>query len=386
LENTIPIGKKFGVILAIVNGHHFEIATFRSDAAYSDGRRPDAVYFSHPEEDARRRDFTINGMFYDPIENKVLDFVGGQDDIQGKTLRFIGDADSRIKEDNLRLLRAIRFKNALNFEYAPGTLDAIQQNAALIKNVSSERVGDELTRILVGSNRGRALKEMDETGMLTYLLPELVKMHGVRQPEIYHEEGDVFEHTVMALDALPDNPPAELAWAVLLHDSGKPDTFEEAPDRIRFNQHARIGGEITQTIGRRLKFSNAFTDKISWLVDNHMMALDILKMKRPRQSRWIHNPWFGELLELLRADMLGTKPADLSVYNELKSLFEQKELLLPMPRQLVTGDDIMREFNLRQGPEVGELLSLVHEAQMEEQISTRREALEIIKRKIDASK
>jgi len=379
LSRTIPIGKKFGVILAIENGHHFEVATFRSDAAYSDGRRPDAVYFTHPEEDAKRRDFTVNGMFYDPIAKKVFDFVDGQSDLQNKILRFIGNPDERIKEDNLRLLRAIRFKNSLGFEYAPGTLDAIKQNATLINNVSKERINEELTKILVGPRRGQALREMDQVGILDQVLPELCEMKGVKQPEIYHKEGDVFEHTVMALDSIPDGSPAELVWAVLLHDIGKPGTFSVS-DRIRFNQHARVGGEIVQQIGKRLKFSNTFTANVDWLVSHHMMLADVLKMKKTRQARLIHNPLFGELLELLRADSLGTIPNDLSLYDELKKLLDKKEILLPMPIKLLTGDEIISEFGIPQGAKVGELLDIVHEYQMEEKITTKAEAKALVKK------
>lgn len=379
VEHTIPVGKKFGVIVAVVNGHNFEIATFRSDAAYTDGRRPDAVYFTNPEEDARRRDFTVNGMFYDPVDKKVLDFVGGQRDLQDKILRFIGDPDERIKEDNLRLMRAIRFKNSLAFSYAPGVLDAIKRNASLINNVSAERLQTELTKILTGPNRGQAFREMADTGLLDYVLPELCEMRGVKQPEIYHHEGDVFEHTMRAIDALPDNPPTEVAWAVLLHDVGKPETFSVS-DRIRFNEHANVGGEIVEVVGRRLNFSNTMRANIDWLVRHHMIMGDILKMKRARQAYYFHNPLFPELLEVLRADTLGTEPPDLSLYNKIKDLADQKELLLPMPSVLITGEEIMREFNIPQGPKVGELLDAVHEAQMEEKIHTSEEAKELVRR------
>ncbi|NTW61421.1 CCA tRNA nucleotidyltransferase [Candidatus Saccharibacteria bacterium] len=379
-DKTYPIGKKFGVILVNEKGHNFEIATFRSDASYSDGRRPDAVYFASAKEDAWRRDFTINGMFYDPIGAKVLDYVGGEKDLLDKKLRFIGEADERIKEDNLRILRAIRFKNNLGFDYAPGTLEAISANAELIKNVSSERIADELTKILVGANRGQAFREMDATGILELLLPEVSKLHGVRQPEQYHIEGDVFEHTMMAIEALPDNPSVQLVWATLLHDIGKPATYREAPDRIRFDSHAGVGAEIARQISVRLKLSTSLTNEIIWLVAHHIMPADILKMKKARQAHWIHNPLFPDLLELLRADSIGTVPTELSIYNELKELLSKKELLLPMPEVLITGEEIMREFDVAQGPMVGKLLEAVREAQMEEEISTRQEARELISR------
>lgn len=379
LEHTIPIGKKFGVILAVKNGHHFEVATFRSDAAYSDGRRPDAVYFTDPKEDAIRRDFTINGMFYDPIEKKVLDFVGGQEDLDNKVLRFIGDSHKRIVEDNLRLLRAIRFKNSLGLDYAPGTFEAIKRNARLIENVSAERIQDELTKILISHGRGQAFRELSESGILKLILPEVEALRGVKQPEIYHKEGDVFEHILMSLDALPEKLSRELAWAVLLHDIGKPQTYSVS-DRIRYNGHAEKGSEMTGEIGKRLKFSNEMTSNLRWLVSHHMMLGDLLKMKKTRQAHWIHQPLFNELLELLRADALGTKPKDLSLYNKLKKLSEEKETLLPKPEPLITGKELMEEFGVKEGPEIGKILDKVHHAQMEEHIKTKEETLELVKK------
>ncbi len=379
LEHTIPIGKKFGVILAVKNGHNFEVATFRSDAAYSDGRRPDAVYFTDPKEDALRRDFTINGMFYDPITKKVLDFVGGQEDLENKVLRFIGDSHERIVEDNLRLLRAIRFKNSLDLDYAPGTLEAVRNNRTLIKNISAERIQEELTKILTGKNPGQAFREMSETGILPIILPEVEALKGVKQPEIYHKEGDVFEHTLESLDALPGNSSKELAWAALLHDIGKPATFSVS-DRIRFNNHAEVGSEMAGGIAKRLNFSNEMTANLKWLVAHHMMFGGFMRMKKTRQAHWIHRPLFGELLELLRADALGTKPKDLSLYNELKKLSEKKELLLPKPEVLITGKEIIDKFGIKEGPEIGEILEKVQHAQMEEHIKTKEEALELVKR------
>ncbi len=383
LEHTIPIGKKFGVILAVKNGHNFEVATFRSDAAYTDGRRPDAVFFTDPKEDAMRRDFTINGMFYDPVAKKVLDFVGGQEDLKKKILRFIGDPHERIVEDNLRLLRAIRFKNELELDYAPGTFEAIENNAGLIQNVSAERIQEELTKILTGKNPGQAFREMSETDVLKIILPELEALKGVRQPEKYHKEGDVFEHTLESIDALPENPSKELAWAVLLHDIGKPETFS-VDDRIRFNGHAEKGAEMTGEIAKRLNFSNEMTVNVKWLVTHHMMFGGFDKMKKTRQAHWIHQPLFGELLELLRADILGTKPKDLSMYNELKGLMDKKELLLPKPETLLTGKEIMDEFGISQGPEIGKILDVVYHAQMEEKIHTKKEALELVKKLLKA--
>ncbi len=380
LERTIPIGKKFGVILALKNRHHFEIATFRSDASYTDGRRPDAVYFTNPKEDASRRDFTINGMFYDPIKKEVLDFVGGQKDLKNKVLRFIGNPDERIKEDNLRILRAIRFKNALCFKYAPQTSETIKKNVHLITNVSWERIRDELGKILMLPGRENAFKELNETGILEFIIPELLKLKSVRQPEKYHKEGDVFEHIILSLEALPDKVSEVVAWATLLHDIGKPDTFSR-DDRIRFNQHAQVGAKLAQKILQRLKFPNNFIADVAWIVEHHMILGDIPKMKRTRQLHWISNPLFPKLLEVLKADELGSKPKDLSLYNYLKKLLkEQEEKLLEAPKKLISGDDIIKKFHLKPGPKIGEILDKIRHAELEEKIKTKKEALDYVKK------
>lgn len=379
LEKTIPIGKKFGVILAVRNGHHFEIATFRSDAAYTDGRRPDAVYFSHPEEDAKRRDFTINGMFYDPTTKKLLDFVGGENDLKDKTLRFIGNPAERIREDNLRLLRAIRFKNTLGLSYSKGTFEAIYGNKELIKNVSAERIQEELNKILVLKGRSEAFQDLDRAGLLMEVLPELVVLKDVKQPEKYHKEGDVFTHTLLALDSLPEKSSLKLAWAVLLHDIGKPKTYSVS-DRIHFNQHAEVGAEMVGQIGKRMKFSNELTANIKWLVAHHMMVGDVLNMKKSRQAHWVHQPLFPELLELLKADALGTKPKDLSMYDELKKLSEEKELLLPKPERLLTGIDLIKKFGIKSGPEIGRVLDMLWHAQLEDEVKTKEEAVEFVEK------
>jgi poly(A) polymerase len=378
LNKTIPIGKKFGVILAIEKGHSFEIATFRSDAAYTDGRRPDAVYFTNAEEDARRRDFTINGIFYDPVEKQIYDYVNGQKDINNKVLRFIGNPDERIKEDNLRILRAVRFKNALNFEYADKTFESISKNAKLILNVSPERVKDELEKILLLPGRENAFLDLDISGILEIILPELIKLKGVKQPEKYHKEGDVFIHTLKSLEALPDKSSAELVWAVLFHDIGKPDTYR-VKERIRFDGHAEKGAEIVDKITKRLKFSRNLRENIKWLVRHHMMTGDVLKMKPSHQFNWVHNPLFSELVELLKYDELGSKPKDMSMYNNLKKLVDNKEQLLPMPKKLITGEEIMKHFGIKEGPELGKILNDIHNLQVDGKLRSKKQVIDYIK-------
>ena len=295
-----------------------------------------------------------------------------------RSLRFIGDPHERIVEDNLRLLRAIRFKNSLGLDYALGTPEAIKRNAELIKNVSAERIQEELTKILMSPGRDQAFRELSKAGILKIILPEVEAMKGVKQPELYHKEGDVFEHTLMSLDALPDNPSKELAWAVLLHDIGKPSTISHK-ERIRFDKHAEVGEELVGKIAKRLKFSRNMTINLKWLVAHHMMLGNLLTMKRARQTHWIHQPLFGELLELLHADVLGTKPKDLSLYYAIKNLADEKDKLLPKIDTLLTGKEIIDKFDVKEGPKVGEILDKVHHAQMEEKIKTKEEALDFVK-------
>ena len=379
LEKTIPVGKKFGVIIAVKNNYRFEIATFRSDSSYTDGRRPDAILFTSSEEDAKRRDFTINGMFYDPTTDQIFDYVGGQKDLKDQVIRFIGKADERLKEDNLRILRAIRFKNSLGFSYSKETFEAIKKNALLIKKVKSERIQDELNKILLLPGRENAFREMDEAGILKYVLPELLRLKGVKQPEKYHQEGDVFTHSILCLEALPDKISLELAWATLLHDIGKPDTFS-IKERIRFDGHAEEGEKITDKIAKRLKFSRFLRENVKWLVKHHMTVGNIFKMTPTHRLEFIHHPLFGDLLELLRADELGSEPTDLSLYEKLRNIYLKKEDLLPKPKKIISGNYLKQKFKIPEGPELGYILDELYQAQVEGKIRSKKEAIALAKK------
>ena len=260
--------------------HAVEVATFRSDIGYSDGRHPDEVRFSHtPQEDVARRDFTINGMLLDPVIGEVLDFVGGRADLKAGIIRTIGDGERRFCEDKLRMLRAVRFAARFEYEIEPATFAAIKKLALQIDVVSRERVRDELTRMLTEGHGRRAFLLLDESGLLQHVLPEISAMKGVKQPPEFHPEGDVFVHTLLLLDHLPSPCPPTLAWGALLHDVGKPPTFRVAPDRIRFDNHVGVGIRMADEICRRMRFSNDDTEQILALVDNHMRFADALKMK-----------------------------------------------------------------------------------------------------------
>jgi putative nucleotidyltransferase with HDIG domain len=389
LEHTIPIGKEFGVIIAVKNGHNFEVATFRSDSGYSDGRRPDAVEFTNAEEDAKRRDFTINSLFYDPTKDKIIDYLDGQKDMAEKLVKFIGDPEERIKEDHLRMLRAVRFKNNFNFQYHPDTYNAIKPNAHLIKKISKERIRDELTKMIMGPNAEKGFEELFELGLLEHIIPEACKMKGVAQPSIYHHEGDVWEHSLLALknltdedfdpDPLPETISSNLRWATFLHDVGKPETFKYDEERIRFDHHAEEGAEIASKILKRLNFSRKDIDRVAWLIEHHMMVVPLMEMPDKRKRHWFLLDGFPELLELYRADALGIDPPDLSAYHDIKRLYKHEiaELKL-MPDQLISGNEIMKILDIRAGERIGKVLAQVREEQLAGKLKTKKDAKKFV--------
>ena len=371
---TVPIGKQFGVILGIVSGHHYEIATFRSDSSTSDGRRPDAVLFTSAKEDAVRRDFTINGLFYDPLKKKVIDYIGGQQDIQDHILRFIGEPHERVKEDHLRLLRAVRFKNQFGFSYDSHTRVALSELHHLVNDISRERVQEELTKILLHPHRAHSFKELEELGMLGLLLPELMVCKGVKQPHEYHLEGDVLTHVLKSLHDLPPEWSEKcLNWAILLHDIGKPATFEQGTDRIHFNGHAELSAKMAFEILKRLKFSGADAAKITWLIEHHMTIGFIPEMRLAHRVNLFFHPWFEDLMKLHYADEHGTMPIQLDLYERIMKMyheFKEEKLLEDHFKPMLTGDDLMREFGLSPGPKIRNLLTDLREARIEGKIKT----------------
>jgi len=380
---TVPVGAAFGVVLVLEDGHQFEVATFRSDEVYIDGRRPTGVRFSSPEEDARRRDFTINGLFYDPIADQIIDFVGGRADIERKLVRTIGEPRERFTEDKLRLLRCVRFAANLGYEVEPATFDAVKEMAAQIQVVSAERIRDELVKILTRPNAGRGLELLDASGLLREILPEIAAMKGVEQPAEFHPEGDVFKHTRLMLDALPANPSTVLAFAVLLHDVGKPPTFIRAPDRIRFNEHDRVGAEMAEIILRRLRFSNDQIEKVVLCVREHMKFQFVKEMRPAKLKRLMARDTFPDELELHRIDCASSH-RNLENYEFLKTKAAElpPEVLKPAP--LLTGHDLLA-LGLKPGPAVGQILHEIEELQLEEKLKSRAEALEFAKSRIAAA-
>lgn len=392
---TYAVGAQFGVVLvpndssapsvsSVVKSYHagmIEVATFRADVSYSDGRHPDAVrYTKSPEEDVQRRDFTINGMMLDPETNQVLDYVGGQKDLKARLIRAIGDPAKRFTEDKLRMMRAVRF--AARFDYAidPATFVAIQNLASKIHQVSRERQREELTKMLTEGHASRAFRLLDETGLLREVLPEISAMKGVEQPPNFHPEGDVFVHTMLLLDNLPPNPSPTLAWGALLHDVGKPPTFRVAPDRIRFDGHVDVGVKMAEEICHRFRFSNDDTEQIAALVQNHMRFAQAMQMKESTFKRFVRLRDFDEHLALHRLDCLSSH-GDLSLYDFVREKIANMPPEAIRPTPLVTGDDLIA-LGLAPGPRFKEILASIEDAQLEGRLKNREEALAYLRQEL----
>ena len=377
--HTQAVGAHFGVILVMEHGRAFEVATFRSDHEYIDGRRPEMVTFSTPEEDAARRDFTINGMFHDPVADKFIDFVGGQEDLKSKTLRAIGDPVARFREDKLRLLRAIRFAARFGYEVDPATWNAIKAHAADIHAVSAERIREELVKILAHPNRLRGFDLLDQSGLLKEILPEIEALKGCEQPAQFHPEGDVFVHTRAMLGLLPPEAPATLALAVLFHDIGKPPTFRyhADEDRIRFSGHDRVGASMTEKLMARLRFSRDEIDRVAEAVRQHMVFKDVQNMRTAKLKRFMAREGFDEELELHRVDCQSSHGA-LDNYDFLKAKAEEfaNEPLIPPP--LVTGHDLLA-LGWKPGPHFGPVLEAVQTSQLEGTLTNHEEAIAWVK-------
>jgi poly(A) polymerase len=397
---TYAVGAQFGVVLVPVktltgtppqtetqpaqleptistHPHAVEVATFRNDGIYSDGRHPDEVRYSKsPQEDVQRRDFTINGLLLDPVKDEVLDFVGGRADLAANIVRTIGDPHRRFAEDKLRLSRAVRFAARFGYRIESDTFAAIRELAPQISQVSRERVRDELTKMLTEGRAGRAFELLDETGLLKEVLPEISAMKGVEQPPQFHPEGDVFIHTMIMLGMLPANCSHTLAWGTLLHDVGKPPTFRVGEDRIRFDGHVEVGVKMAEAICHRLRMSNDDTAQILALVDNHMRFGDAMRMKESTLKRFMRLPQFDEHLALHRIDCLGSH-GKLEIHDFLREKLANTPPEEIRPAPLINGHDLIR-LGLAPGPAFADLLSTVEDAQLEGKLHTRDEALALV--------
>jgi len=379
--DSLTIGAKFGVILVHESGADVEVATFRSDVGYSDGRHPDRVIFSRTaEEDVRRRDFTINGLLLDPRTEQVLDFVGGRDDLSAGLVRAIGEPDRRFGEDKLRMLRAVRFAARFGYSIEPATFDAIRKRANEITEVSAERVRDELTRLLTEGAARRAFELLDATGLLAPLLPGIARMKGVAQPPQFHPEGDVWVHTLMMLEGLPAGAAPTLAWGVLLHDVGKPPTFTPPSgpgDRIRFDRHVEVGTAMALEICRALRFSNDDIDQIEALVANHLRFKDLFQMRPATLKRFVRLPRFEEHLELHRLDCLSSH-RNLEAYEFVRRFLAETPPEQVRPQRLVTGEDL-KEMGYQPGPLYKEILQAVEDAQLDGALGDHEQAVAFVR-------
>lgn len=378
LPGAVLVGESFGVVRAPFEGFWFEVATFRVDGIYRDGRRPEEVAYSiDPATDVRRRDFTLNALLFDPVAEEIFDVVGGREDLEKGLIRCVGDPRDRFREDRLRLLRAVRFAARFDFEIEADTWRALCEEASSIGEISAERIRDELLRMLIQPRPSKALQLMSEAGLLARILPEVERMKGVEQPPEFHPEGDVFVHTLLMLD-LMENPTEELALGVLFHDVGKPGTFERA-DRIRFNGHDKLGAEMFQKIANRLRLSNDRKMVVTDLVAQHMRFGAVKKMRSSRLKRFLRQPHFPLLLELHRLDCLGSH-RDLELHEFCVHKLEElsDEQLRPTP--LLTGSDLIRE-GYEPGPPFARILRMVEDAQLEGKLQTTEDALAFVRKK-----
>jgi poly(A) polymerase len=375
---SFAVGAKFGVILVVEDGAQVEVATFRSDIGYSDGRHPDhVVYSDSPQEDVRRRDFTINGLLMDPASGEVLDFVGGRADLCAGIVCAIGNPRLRFAEDKLRMMRAVRFAARFGFRIEPETMAAAQTLAAQITQVSPERLREELTKLLTEGAARRGFELLEETGLLAVVLPDIARMKGVEQPPQFHPEGDVWIHTRMMLEKLQPNCSPTLAWGVLLHDVGKPPTFAPATGpgtRIRFDGHVEVGARMAEHICRSLRFSNEDTEQIETLVANHLRFKDVPQMRTATLKRFVRLPRFAEHLELHRLDCMASH-GSLETYTFVQQFLVETPPEKVYPPKLVTGDDL-KGMGLVPGPRFREILLAVEEAQLEGRLQDRESALE----------
>jgi tRNA nucleotidyltransferase/poly(A) polymerase len=380
---SVAVGAQFGVVLVPRDGSKVEVATFRSDLGYSDGRHPDRVVFSKtPEEDVQRRDFTINGLLMRHDSGEIVDFVEGQADLKAGVIRAIGEADRRFAEDKLRMLRAVRFAARFEFEIEHQTFAAIRRHAGAVTDVSAERLRDELTKLLTEGAARRGFELLEKSWLLGTVLPEIAAMKGVPQPPQFHPEGDVWIHTLLMIEGLPAGTSATLAWGVLLHDVGKPPTFKpasETGDRIRFDHHVDVGVPMAEAICRRYRFSNEETEQIVRLVANHMRFMDVKRMRTSTLKRFVRLPHFEQHLELHRLDCLSSH-RNLDSYGVVRRFLEETPAEQVRPQRVLTGTDLS-EMGYIPGPLFSEILRAVEDAQLEGQIASKQEAQELVRKK-----
>ncbi len=373
-SRTIPVGRQFGVIIVVEDGGEFQVATFRAEADYQDGRRPEQVTFSNAQADASRRDFTVNGMFYDPVAGQLHDWVGGEADLRAKLLRTIGNPEERFAEDHLRLLRAVRFAAQLDFTIEAGTFAALRANAPKILRVSAERIREELMKLFRPPHAARGLDLLRESGLLEHVLPEIAATVDCQQSPDYHPEGSVFNHIRLMLAQLPTDAAPELPWAVLLHDVAKPVTAssDQATGSIHFYGHEKVGAEMAVALLQRLKFPRKQTEDIAQAVLCHMQFKDVKKMRKSTVRRMLMRETFPLEMDLHRLDCLGSHRR-LDHYEFLVAVAEELERQREIRPPLLTGGALM-ELGVKPGPPMGALLAEIREKQLSDELKTAEEA------------
>ena len=382
-KRTIPVGRKFGVIVVIEAKHQFQVATFRAEADYQDGRHPEQVTFGNAIADARRRDFTINGLFYDPIQQQLHDWVGGKSDLKDKVIRTIGEPKDRFAEDHLRLLRAVRFAAQLGFEVEPETLKAVKTQAPMIQRISAERIREELVKLFSPPHAARGLDLLRESGLLEHVLPEIAATIHCDQSPDYHPEGTVFEHLRLMLRQLPANSSPSLPWAVLLHDVAKPVTVSRDSETgaLHFYGHERVGAEMSLKVLQRLRFPGKQIDEIVTAVRCHMQFKDVPEMRKATLRRLLLRPTFPLELELHRLDCLGSH-GRLDIYDFLVAQAAELEKHPNIRPPLLRGKDLLG-LGMKPGPAVGALLAEAREKQLQDELTTTAQAKKWAKAKLD---
>ncbi|PIR48844.1 hypothetical protein COU80_04110 [Candidatus Peregrinibacteria bacterium CG10_big_fil_rev_8_21_14_0_10_55_24] len=373
-------GEEFGSVIVKLGKRRYEVTTFREDDEVSDGRHPQAVAFGSREADAKRRDITVNALYWNPISRELYDPFGGEGDLKERLIRFIGEPGIRIKHDALRLLRVVRFRALLSGQYEPETYRALHENAAMIDVLSGERRLREMDRMLLGPHPDRAFEDLWELDIIERMLPELQVCKGVAQPADYHHEGDVWDHTMQILRSFKEEHGPDVRLAALFHDCGKAETFARA-ERIRFDEHAAVSARLCVAALDRLQCPRKRRDKISWLIEHHMMMGAFTGMPAQRKAHWYYHPWFCELLDLMWLDIAGTDPQDYTLYGEILRDYNAFLDAHPRPpRQLISGDEVMELLGLTPGERVGEILQLLADAQARGEVTKKSEAREYLQR------
>lgn len=373
-EKGKEVPRPLGSVRIKQGKYTFEVTTFRKESTVSDGRIPESIEYSTKEEDAARRDFTVNAMYFHPVSGELFDPFGGEADLKEKLIRFVGDPSERIRHDALRIMRAVRFRAKIDGQYHPDTYAALKEHAALVEGLSGIRKLEEIEKLLMTPNAAKGFEDLWETGILQHIIPELYKCKGIPQPADYHHEGDVWNHTLQCVQAFSDEHGIDVRLATLFHDSGKAETFS-LKERIRFDHHAEISADIVKKVLGRLDISNKRKEKIAWLIEHHMMMASFFEMPDERKSHWYFHEWMPELLQLFWLDIAGTTPSDFGLYDRI---VKDREAFLDShprpPKPLLRGEDVMKILGIPPGKKIGEILEALNAAQVTKKVTTKKEA------------